>query len=211
LRLHDSRIDVRFAEETFVRVLVLFAHPVESSFGAALHAKVLATLRSGRHEVDDCDLYAEGFDPVMSRQDRIDYHSVGVNRARVAPYVDRVLAAEALVLSYPVWNMGFPAILKGFLDRVFLPGVSFDLQPDGGFTPRLQNIKRLGAVCTYGGTRVLTMLMGDPPRHIVKRTLRALCAPRAPCDYLAHYDMNHTKPERRAAFLKEVEARFATW
>jgi NAD(P)H dehydrogenase (quinone) len=109
-----------------VRVLVLFAHPVETSFGAALHAKVLATLRSVGHEVDDCDLYAEGFDPVMSRQDRIEYHNVGLNRARVAPYADRLLAAEALVLSYPVWNMGFPAILKGFLDRVFLPGVSFD-------------------------------------------------------------------------------------
>jgi NAD(P)H dehydrogenase (quinone) len=203
--------DIQLAEETFVRVLVLFAHPVETSFGAALHAKVLATLRSRGHDVDDCDLNAEGFDPVMSRQDRIDYHNVGVNRARVAPYVDRLLAAEALVLSYPVWNMGFPAILKGFLDRVFLPGVSFDLEADGDFTPRLQNIKRLGAVCTYGGTRVLTMLMGDPPRRVVKRTLRALCAPKAPCDYLAHYDMNHTKPERRAAFLKEVEARFETW
>ena len=45
----------------------------------------------------------------------------------VAPYVDRLLAAEALVFSFPVWNMGFPAILKGFVDKVFLPGVSFTL------------------------------------------------------------------------------------
>ena len=63
----------------------------------------------------------------MSRQDRIDYHDVAVNRRHVAPYVDRLLAAEALVFSFPVWNMGFPAILKGFVDKVFLPGVSFTL------------------------------------------------------------------------------------
>jgi NAD(P)H dehydrogenase (quinone) len=194
-----------------VRIFVLFAHPVETSFNSAVHAKVIETLRSRGHQIDDCDLNAEGFDPVMSRQDRIDYHKVGVNRARVAPYVERLLAAEALVLSYPVWNMGFPAILKGFLDRVFLPGVSFDLQDDGTYTPSLHNIKRIAAVCTYGGGRLLAMYLGDPPRHVVKRVLRALCAPGAPCDYLAHYDMNHTKPERRAAFLKEVEARLAKW
>ena len=111
-----------------MRILVLFAHPVETSFAAAAHAKLVATLSARGHQVDDCDLYAEGFDPVMSREDRIDYHDVAVNRRRVAPYVDRLLAAEALVFSFPVWNMGFPAILKGFVDKVFLPGVSFSLQ-----------------------------------------------------------------------------------
>ena len=130
-------------------------------------------MRARGHKVDDCDLYAEGFDPVMSRQDRIDYHNVAVNRRNVAPYVDRLLAAEALVFSFPVWNMGFPAILKGFVDKVFLPGVSFTLGEDGSYNPCLHNIKRLGVVCTYGGGRWLTFMMGDPPR----RFLDALHAP----------------------------------
>ena len=119
-----------------MRVLVLFAHPVETSFGAAVHRTLVATLAGRGHEVDDCDLNAEGFDPVMTRQDRIDYHDVTVNRARVAPYVERLLAAEALVaFSFPVWNMGFPAILKGFIDKVFIPGVSFTLSDNGDYTP----------------------------------------------------------------------------
>jgi NAD(P)H dehydrogenase (quinone) len=118
-----------------LRILVLFAHPVETSFAAALHTKVVEVLRAKGHEVDDCDLNAEAFDPVMSRQDRIDYHNVAVNRRKVAPYVDRLLAAEAIVFSFPVWNMGFPAILKGFVDKVFLPGVSFSLSEDGSYTP----------------------------------------------------------------------------
>jgi NAD(P)H dehydrogenase (quinone) len=45
----------------------------------------------------------------------------------VKDYVERLRAAEALVMSYPVWNFGYPAMLKGFFDRVFLPGVSFDI------------------------------------------------------------------------------------
>ncbi len=194
-----------------MRILVLFAHPVETSFGAAIHAKLVTTLRARGHELDDCDLNAEGFDPVMSRQDRLEYHTIGVNRARVDPWVDRLLAAEALVLSFPVWNMGFPAILKGFIDKVFLPGVSFTLNENGDYTPCLHNIKRLGAACTYGGSRLISLYSFDPPRLVVKRVLRSVIAPGAPVDYLAHYDMNHTKPERRAAFLKQVEATFTKW
>ena len=63
--------------------------------------------------VDDCDLYAERFDPILSEQERVRYHNIEVDREPVADYADRLLAAEALVLVYPVWNEGFPAILKG--------------------------------------------------------------------------------------------------
>ena len=176
-----------------------------------LVTKIVEILRAKGHEVDDCDLNAEAFDPVMSRQDRINYHNVAVNRRKVAPYVDRLLAAEAIVFSFPVWNMGFPAILKGFVDKVFLPGVSFTLSEDGSYTPCLHNIKRLGVVCTYGGARWLTFMMGDPPRRFLTRSMRRICAPGARCDYLAHHDMNHSTPDRREAFLRKIEARFSNW
>jgi NAD(P)H dehydrogenase (quinone) len=194
-----------------MRVLVLYAHPVETSFVAALHREIVETLRLRGHDVDDCDLNVEGFDPVMSRQERIDYHDASINRARVAPYVDRLLAAEALVFVFPVWNYGFPAILKGFVDKVFLPGVSFDLSEQGDYTPKLANVRRLAAVCTYGGTRLRTILMGDPPRRFVKRSLRSLIAPGGSCTYLAHYDMNHTRPERRRRFLDQARRAFLKW
>ncbi len=194
-----------------MRVLVLFAHPVETSFGAALHLKLVETLRARGHEVDDCDLYAEGFDPVMSRKDRLDYHDLAVNRSRVSGYVERLLVAEALAVSFPVWNMGFPAILKGFIDRVFLPGVSFRLNANGDFVPGLQNIRKLGVVCTYGGTRLHTFLMGDPIRRYLTCSLRLTCAPGTRCDYVAHHDMNHSTPERRARFLAKVGRRFSQW
>ena len=91
-----------------LRVLILYANPVASSFGATLHQQVIRALRSRGHEIDDCDLYAERFDPVMSENERIQYHDITLNRASIAAYADRLLAAEALVLVYPVWNEGFP-------------------------------------------------------------------------------------------------------
>ena len=92
-----------------MRVLVLFAHPVETSFSAALHRATVEALRAGGHTVDDCDLNAEGFNPVLTRQERVDYHDTSINRAHASVYVDRLLAAEALVLVFPVWNYGYPA------------------------------------------------------------------------------------------------------
>ena len=194
-----------------MRVLVLFAHPVATSFGSSLHTAVVEALQARGHEVDDCDLNAERFDPVMTEEDRLAYYDVPGNRSRVAPYVDRLLRSDALVFSFPVWNMGFPAILKGFVDKVFLPGVSFNLKDDGAYVPCLHNINRLGAVCTYGGSRLTTYLMGDPPRRFLTRSMRFNCAPRAAFDYLALYDMDHATLRRRMRFLERVERKFSTW
>ena len=188
-----------------MRVLVLYAHPVPESFGAAIHETVVASLKAAGHEVDDCDLYAEGFDPVLSREERRGYHDTDNNTLPVAGYVERVRRAEALVLCFPVWNFGYPAILKGFLDRVFLPGVSFKLV-EGQARPSLWNVRRLAAVTTYGATRWRAMLMGDPPRKLVCRSLRAVCHPAARLSYQAHYDMNRSTPESRTAFLRRIEA-----
>jgi NAD(P)H dehydrogenase (quinone) len=196
---------------TAVRVFILYANPVATSFGAALHTQVIATLRARGHEIDDCDLYGESFDPVMSEQERVDYHNTTISKPRVAAFADRLLAADALVLVYPVWNEGFPAILKGFFDRVFIPGVSFKMGPNGAVTANLQKLKKLAAVCTYGGDRVTTFLLGDPPRRVVKRLVRSMPGHAVKCDYLAHYDMNHTSPERRGAFLKKVKLVFESW
>jgi putative NADPH-quinone reductase len=186
-----------------MRVLVLYAHPNPESFGAAIHRTLVETLEAVGHAVDDCDLYGEGFDPVLSREERLGYHDVPGNRAPVADYVRRLEEAEALVLVFPVWNFGFPAILKGFLDRVFLPGVSFRIE-NGLVQPNLRHIKRLMAVTTYGAPRWRAMLMGDPPRKVVMRMLRVLAAPNARARYLALHDMNRQSPAGREAYLRRV-------
>ncbi len=184
------------------RALVLFAHPCPESFSAALHTRVVETLTARGWEVDDCDLNAEGFSPVLTEAERRGYHDVGPNLAPVQPYVERVQAAQALVLVFPVWNFGYPAILKGFFDRVFLPGVSFRLEA-GKVRPNLTHIRKLAAVTTYGGTRLRAILAGDPPRHVVKRALWHVTRPEK-LRYLALYDMNRASDAQRAGFLAHV-------
>ena len=185
-------------------VLVLFAHPVEDSFHASLHQTVVTTPRDGGHVVDDCDLYAENFNPVLSRQERIDYHDLEANQKNVKSYVERLEAADALVLVHPVWIYGFPAILKGFLDRVLIPGVMFD-HIDGRVKMKLHNIRKLVGVATYGGTRSRAFLAGDPPRKNIKRVLRAMVHPTAECRYLAQYAVDLTDFKARENFIARVQ------
>jgi putative NADPH-quinone reductase len=163
---------------------------------------VVEKLEAAGAEVRLRDLYAEGFDPVLSEAERRGYHEEPENIEPVRPYVERLRAADALVMVFPVWNFGYPAILKGFLDRVFLPGVSFRLI-DGKVTPNLTRIHRLAAVTTYGGTRMRAILAGDPPRACVTRAVRYVCQPRS-MTYLALYDMNRATDARRAAHLDRV-------
>ncbi|WP_299777271.1 NAD(P)H-dependent oxidoreductase [uncultured Roseobacter sp.] len=186
------------------RALVLFAHPCAESFSAALHDCVVNRLRARGWDVDDCDLNAEGFSPVLTAMERRTYHDAGHNIAPVADYVARLRQAEALVLVFPVWNFGYPAVLKGFFDRVFLPGVSFTLQ-NGKVMPNLQHIRKLAAVTTYGGTRLRAMMAGDPPRKSVTRAVWHVCRPEK-TRYLALYDMNRATDGQRAGFLSRVDA-----
>jgi putative NADPH-quinone reductase len=186
-----------------MRVLLVHAHPVTESFNGALHRLVLERLRAGGHEVDDCDLYAEDFDPRLTRQERLAYHDETINFEPVREHVERLRRAEALVLSYPVWNFGYPAILKGYFDRVFLPGVSFKLV-NGRVRPALQHITKVAAVTTYGGPRWRAFVLGDPPRKLVNRVIRVQVKPGAPLHYLAHYDMNRSTPQSRETFMRKV-------
>lgn len=190
------------------RALVLHAHPCAESYSAALHGAVTDSLTTRGWEVDDCDLYAEGFDPVLTAVERRGYHSAPDNIAPVAGYVARLRAAQALVLVFPVWNFGYPAILKGFFDRVFLPGVSFQMR-DGQVAPALTHIDRVAAVTTYGGTRLRAMLAGDPPRRVVTRPLRYVTRP-SKLRYLALYDMNRADAARRGRFLARVRREMET-
>lgn len=181
---------------------VIYAHPVADSLNAAAHLAVTQTLRKQGWEVDDCDLYAEGFDPVLSEAERRGYHDTATNTAPVQGYVDRLRAADALVLCFPVWNFGYPAILKGWFDRVMLPGVSFTMA-EGSLTPCLTNIRKLAAVTTYGSTSWRAFLAGDPPKKVIKRVVWGTVRPEK-IRYIAQYDMNNITPAGCDSFLTRV-------
>jgi NAD(P)H dehydrogenase (quinone) len=194
-----------------MRVLVVHAHPVETSFNRALFTAVCETLRAKGDEVDAPNLYDEEFPAVMSRLERLEYHDVPGNLTPLTkPYVDRLRAADKIVFVHPVWNYGYPAILKGFFDRIFLPGVSFVLiggneSDKGKLVPNMKNIKKVAYVTTYGGDRFRTWIMGDPPRRLAMRWAWVTFGTLMPPKYLALYDMNNQTQAGLTGFIDKVK------
>ncbi|WP_029059501.1 NAD(P)H-dependent oxidoreductase [Stappia stellulata] len=195
-----------------MRILLVHCHPSADSYGAALAGTVRKALETRGHELRVTDLYAGGFDPVMREAEWLRYNDAELNRAPVESHVEDILWAEALVFVYPTWWFGLPAMLKGYLDRVWVPHVTFEIPTaTGPMRPRMQHIGRIGVVTTCGASWLVSKLMGEPGRKTVLRGIRALCAPRCKTKYLAHYDMDSSTPETRARFMSRVETVFSRW
>jgi NAD(P)H dehydrogenase (quinone) len=186
-----------------LKVLYLYCHPLPESFHAAIRAEALGGLAEGGHEVDLCDLYAEGFNPVMSEEERRRYHDTSKNQIGIETYVARLRAAEALVVQFPTWCFGPPAMLKGFLDKVLAPGISFDMSDPQNIKPLLE-LRLVAGIVTYGRDRLRAIAMGDPPRKLVTRYLPRSAVVKARARYHALYHMNVASEARRKGFIAEV-------
>jgi putative NADPH-quinone reductase len=188
-----------------MRVLYIYCHPLPESFHAAIRVKALAALAGAGHQVDLLDLYAEEFDPVLSEEARRHHHDTSRNQSGLEGYVARLTSADALVLQFPTWCFGPPAMLKGFFDRMIIPGVAFDLSDPAHVKPTLRNIKHIVGIVTYGRPRYMAFWMSDPPRKIVKRYVRWFTGGEARSDYYALYHLNVASDAQRAAFMDRIE------
>jgi NAD(P)H dehydrogenase (quinone) len=187
-----------------MRFHVIYAHPVGSSFSSALHNCILDALAQSGHQVDDFDLYAEEFAPVLSHEERLSYGFNITQDKAVTEAIRRLRACTGLVFVFPTWYYGMPAILKGYFDRVWLPGVAFNVV-DGRTTPMLQNITRLAVVTTYGSPWWLnTFVFGDPNKKVFTRGIRRLVAPAARTLWLAQYSMDAIDHRQLDRFLTKV-------
>ncbi|MBU8542346.1 MULTISPECIES: NAD(P)H-dependent oxidoreductase [Roseomonadaceae] len=193
-----------------MRVLMIYCHPRPDSFAAALRDAARTSLEAAGHEVELRDLYAEGFNPALSAEERGRYHSVTDNLAGVETHVHSLQQADALLLVHPTWWYGMPAMLKGWFDRVWAPGVAFKLG-DGAITPLLTNIRRIGVITTYGSPNWLLWYIGHPDRKLVNRGIRRLCARDCRTDWYTLTRMDHRTQAECTRFLTHVEQALARW
>lgn len=194
-----------------MHVLVLYCHPRPDSFSAALRDAAVEGLTTSGHTVELVDLYAEGFDPVLSAHQRSMYFDEDKNQLGLEKQIDALRRAEGLLLVYPTWWFGMPAILKGWFDRVWLPGVAFRLGGRRGLVPLLTNIRRIGVVTTYGSPRWLLWWVGWPDWRVVRKGFRPLCAPGCRVDWVGLTSMDTASPARLREFVAVVRRRLSQW
>jgi putative NADPH-quinone reductase len=126
----------------------------------------------------------------------------------VAEHIELVRRAEALVFIYPTWWSSLPAILKGWLERVMVPGVGFVFDEAGKVAPGLTHVRRIVGISTYGSPRRYVRAINDNGRRTLTRALRMTCGVwTTRCRWLSLYATDTATPEKRATFLARVERR----
>jgi NAD(P)H dehydrogenase (quinone) len=198
-----------------MEVLVVCAHPHADSFNHAITDAVERGLAAGGHHATTLDLYALGFTAAMSPAEHLAYQAWAAPAPppaldpMVAEHVAIVGRAQTIVFVYPTWWSQPPAILKGWLERVLLPGVSFTFDGAGKVQPGMQHVKRIVGISTYGSPWTYVKLMNDGGRRMVTRALRMSCGLRTPTTWLGLYAVDTAGAEERKAFLDRVEHRMA--
>ena len=113
-----------------MHTLVVTAHPDRDSLTARIARQLQGALQPGTAQV--LDLAADGFDPRFGSADRNAYRGSGHVPADVLRQQRRLDDVDHLVLVFPVYWWSMPALLKGWIDRVFINGWAFDIDPAGG-------------------------------------------------------------------------------
>ncbi|MCQ4631581.1 NAD(P)H-dependent oxidoreductase [Shinella sp. CPCC 100929] len=190
-----------------MRILLLLAHPLEESFAGSVAETVRRKLVANGHTVDLLDLYREDFDPRLTPSERARFFEPSYDPSEAEPFVSRLKAADGLVLVFPQWWFNFPAILKGFFDRVFAPGVAYENDPAGGrIQPRLDNIHLFWAFTTTGSPWwIVHLYMGNPVKRLLKRAITAFCAKGLDFKLVNLYDIDRSSEAKRKAHIARVE------
>ena len=193
-----------------MRVQLLLVHPVADSYSVALAARARDALEREGHEVREIDLYRDNFDPRLSAAERGSYFG-DYNASHVAAYVDTLRWAEGLVFVFPQWWFNMPAILKGYFDRVWAPGVAFNHDlASGRILPLLGGVRKFCVITTFGSPWwAVEIYMRNPVHAQLKRGLAAACAPQARFRMLSLYDMDRATLQKRERFLDRVEREMA--
>jgi putative NADPH-quinone reductase len=190
-----------------VKAYVVYCHPNPESFTFAVRDRAVAALVADGHQVRMSDLYAEGFEPAMSLDERLT-HQEPRHRPELDGYCDNLRWCDALVFVYPTWWSGEPAMLTGWLDRVLVRGIAWEMTANNArITGQLHNIRRVVTITSHGSSKFLNMIEGEAGRRVIGRAVRVLCHHYARTTWLAMYNLDRSTDAERAAFLDRVERR----
>ena len=188
------------------KALVVLAHPAERSLGRMFAQTAHDHLSASGHQATFLDLYEADFDPVLTSAERAAYYETAPQIEAVGDQAELLAQSETLVFVFPTWWFGMPAILKGWIDRVFAPGIAFDHASDfGPIKPRLTNLKKVVVITTLGSPAWIDwLIMRRPVRRILKTAVFGLCAPEATFCMLSLYRAENPDARRIDRFRQKI-------
>ncbi|QQD13435.1 NAD(P)H-dependent oxidoreductase [Sphingobacterium sp. UDSM-2020] len=193
-----------------MRVVIVFNHPYEGSFGNAILIAVTKGLTDANHEVDLMHLDNDGFNPVMSKADLkafVDHKPVD---PQVIDYNVRLEKADHLIFVFPIWWDLMPAMTKGFIDRVLTPGVVYDHHPRGfGLVPLLKNLKGVTVITTMNKPKIMySLLIGNLIKKAMIKSVFKTMGYRN-LKWISYNMVKSVGQEKRVKWLTDIEIRIS--
>lgn len=196
-----------------MKCLVVTTHPLADSLCAHLTELTVSELDSMGHVTTVENLYSGNFDPALSMVERQTYYSLAYDSANFANQRNSLQEAEALVLLFPTWWFGFPAMLKGWFDRVWGPGIAFDHSEDyGPITAKLDNLREVLVITTLGSPWwVDRLVMRQPVKRVLKVALLGTCAKNSKLTFLSLYSCEKTSERTLNRFGRKIKNTLSGW
>ena len=181
-----------------MKILVIVGHPDPDSFNHAVASVVCESLRASGHSILFHDLYAEGFDPILTKEE---IPENGIIPDSIARHCTELQAADGIVIIHPNWWGQPPALLKGWIDRVIRPGIAyrFDEGDSGEGVPVGLLKARTAVLFNTSNTpdKREVGVFGDPLEMIWKRCIFDLCGVRTFCRRTFNVIITSTLAQRR--------------
>ena len=196
-----------------MKCLVVVAHPIADSLCHSLAQAAIQTLTEAGHEVQVENLYEIEFSPSLTVSERQSYYHPPFDTSAVQSQAQHLLSAEALVLVFPTWWFGFPAILKGWFDRVWAPGIAYDHATDlGPIKPKLHSLRRALAITSLGSPWwVDRLLLWQPVKRVLKTALLGTCAPACRFEMLSLYKAECLSVKDVEVFCSHIQKGLVKW
>jgi NAD(P)H dehydrogenase (quinone) len=190
-----------------VRVLVIAAFDDADSFSDTLLQRALASLDAAAHEVRSLQLGHGRFGEFMTAAEHAAYQTdTPILSDDVRISAADLSWAQALVFIYPTGWAGMPAVLKGWLERVMVPGVAFVLdERSGKVRANLGYVTRIVGITHTSLRRQQFWLTGDGGRRTLLRALRMICSRWTRSKWIAIYSIGGATAAEREAFLRRVD------
>ena len=186
-----------------MKVSVILAHPDKRSFNHAIATASLTMLKKNGHAVFFHDLYEERFDPLLPAQEIL---SDGKTSPVIMSHCQELSAADGIIIIHPNWWGQPPAILKGWIDRVFRPGVAYRFEEgDGGEGIPIGLLKAKAVVVLNTSNTPDAReqrVFGDPLDALWRRCIFDLCGVRSFHRRMFNVIVMST-PQQRLAWLAE--------
>lgn len=190
-----------------MKIVTIVSHPYQGSYNAEIVSRIASQFSSSGHEFEIIDLVEDRFNPVMTANDLKQWGQGLFADEQSEAYFDKISAADIVIFPFPIWWGSLPAVLKGFIDKVFLPTKAYHYGPNGELIGNLNGKKAVVITTMETPIEYFNGALGNPVENqFIKNTL-TICG----IETIGYFEIDKiisASDQQRTNWLNEITSFF---